>query len=62
MILDKKTFGYFDKGVYNMLTNKFKKLLKINSKFIRRTKITIKKDIKVGNNYGGYFQLMTETK
>ena len=24
--LFKKTFGYFDKGLYNMMTNKFKKL------------------------------------
>ncbi len=27
--LFKKTFGYFDKGVYNMMTNKFKKLFEI---------------------------------
>jgi len=25
----KKTFGYFDKGVYNMMTNKFKKLYEV---------------------------------
>ncbi len=26
----KKTFGYFDKGIYNMLTNKFKKLFEFH--------------------------------
>ena len=25
----KKTFGYFDKGLYNMMTNKFKKLYEV---------------------------------
>ncbi len=35
--LFKKTFGYFDKGVFNMLTNKFRKLTEI--------KKTIKKEL-----------------
>ena len=42
----KKTFGYFDKGVYNMLTNKFGKLFEIYSKFIIENKDYIKKLIK----------------
>ena len=25
----KKTFGYFDKGLYNMMTNKFRKLYEV---------------------------------
>ena len=42
----KKTFGYFDQGVYNMLTNKFKKLFEVYSKFIVENKNYIKKLIK----------------
>ncbi len=45
-IIFKKTFGYFDKGVYNMLTNKFKKLFEVYSKFIVENKDYIKKLIK----------------
>jgi len=42
----KKTFGYFDQGVYNMLTNKFRKLFEVYSKFIVENKDYIKKLIK----------------
>ena len=42
----KKTFGYFDKGVYNMLTNKFRKLFEVYSKFIVENKDYIEKLIK----------------
>lgn len=42
----KKTFGYFDQGTYNMLTNKFKKLFEIYSRFIIEHKDYIKKLIK----------------
>src|SRR6056300_201653 len=45
-IIFKKTFGYFDKGVYNMLTNKFRKLFEVYSKFIVENKDYIKKLIK----------------
>ena len=45
-IIFKKTFGYFDKGVYNMLTNKFRKLFEVYSKFIVENKNYIKKLIK----------------
>jgi len=45
-LIFKKTFGYFDKGVYNMLTNKFKKLFEVYSKFIVENKDYIKKLIK----------------
>ena len=45
-IIFKKTFGYFDQGVYNMLTNKFRKLFEVYSKFIVENKDYIKKLIK----------------
>ena len=45
-IIFKKTFGYFDKGVYNMLTNKFRKLFEVYSKFIVENKDYIEKLIK----------------
>ena len=42
--LFKKAFGYFDKGIYNMMTNKFKKLFESIDKFLIQN--DIKKIIK----------------
>ena len=33
----KKLFGYYDKGVYNMLTNKFKKLFEFYNHQVLRS-------------------------
>ena len=30
----KKVFGYYDKGIYNMMTNKFRKLFEVMDNFI----------------------------
>ena len=38
--LFKKAFGYFDKGVYNMMTNKFKKLFESIDEFIIKNNIS----------------------
>ena len=38
--LFKQAFGYFDKGVYNMMTNKFRKLYEIYMEFIEKTDIS----------------------
>ena len=35
----KKTFGYFDKGLYNMMTNKFKKLYEVYRSLFEGSKI-----------------------
>ena len=41
----KKLFGYYDKGVYNMMTNKFKKLFE----FIKNIKPIIKEVSELGS-------------
>ena len=43
--LFKQAFGYFDKGVYNMMTNKFRKLYETYDKFLQE------KDLPFSYNY-----------
>jgi len=38
--LFKQAFGYFDKGVYNMMTNKFRKLYEVYMEFIEKNDIS----------------------
>jgi len=45
----KKTFGYFDQGVYNMMTNKFKKLFE----FYQRPRV--KQLMKEASGFGNHF-------
>ena len=45
----KKLFGYYDKGVYNMMTNKFKKLFE----FIENVKPLLKEVSALGHHFNG---------
>jgi len=49
----KKTFGYFDKGVYTMMTNKFKKLFE----FFQQPQV--KKILKEASGFGNHFNAST---
>ena len=50
--LFKQAFGYFDKGVYNMMTNKFRKLYETYDKFLQEKDINkiIKESSAVGSS------------
>ena len=50
--LFKQAFGYFDKGVYNMMTNKFRKLYETFDKFLQEKDISeiIKESSAIGNS------------
>ena len=41
--LFKDMFGYYDKGVFNMITNKFKKLFEVNESLPNKYLTSIKK-------------------
>ena len=50
--LFKQAFGYFDKGVYNMMTNKFRKLYETYDKFLQEKDLSkiIKESSAIGNS------------